>query len=183
MTGDGNEDVSATLRMRFDRRLAGVQVVQDGKTPGLPPLTRELALGLLDDVLETLAPHLRLRVGAPEDEVQAIVEHDAIALMGQLRDAIDDLERGKTHAALQAKQLWSNATLSTEERKRRVAIIELAEGLRAIKSTPGRRYPQTRADNEIARALRKNRSRGAYEAITGAKIKSMRDALKRQKTR
>jgi hypothetical protein len=95
-------------------------------------LTRSSALALMKLVIEFLSPltdDKLFPLGGLDPSAFAVGEHPAVELLGALRDAISDLDRGKTHPALSPNPHGANRSLLTIERKEeerhRAAVLVL----------------------------------------------------------
>jgi hypothetical protein len=175
--GLANAEVNRALELarnaRDARTVAELHACLDEimNQPDATKLTRKNGLALLRIISEGLKPSTDKPVGVLDTGQVVVVAHPALALLDDLIDALADLDRGKTHAALKVASEAENAALTTKQRKWDEAMLDAVDIVKRAKGFKTR----VEAERFLARNMRKNGVMRRGKAITARTLKRLRD--------
>lgn len=129
---------------------------------GVDLLTRQRAVAVLEALIETLRPVTDVELGIMDTGERLVKDHGSVALLVELVDALGDLDRSKTHEALEAAGTAQGARLTTAQRKRDETLAEAVLVLQRRNKYKTRR----KAEIELARLLRKAGYRRDSDPLT-----------------
>jgi hypothetical protein len=109
-------------------------------------------------------------------EENAYVQHGAVGLLDRFVEALEDLDRGIVHPALEKASHAANAALSAEQRRQDQVWLTTVSILKEARGYPNR----ARAERELAGILRKAGKARKGKTITAAMLKSLRDHPKKR---
>ena len=174
------QDALLVARRASDAQLMSelrVQLEALASKPDMLSLNRENAVRLLNIILKWLGPAMKINIGMVAENIPFVIDHDSINLLIDFVDALKDLDNGKTHEAFKPNPCGSTASLTTAERKRDDALVELVRIIESAEGLNSRSEAEAILEKRLdkAGALRRNKP------ITAKILKSLSDRNKRRK--
>lgn len=154
--GENPKDTLANLKSALEQFAADAEF-EDGSEDRIE-LSRKSAIGLLECLYESL----RFEFGRPiEGDPTIVLEHPALTLLLDLKDAIEDLDKPKHHPALQPGSGKGGRMLPKRLERERYEIALLLEVYRRSDGkaphAKNKNKPLNEAASELARLLKRGR--------------------------